>query len=472
MNRPEIVTRRIKLCLCLLLFIDLVSAPSGQGEAPPSEVSATGNLTSRSITKDELLGFTLTIRNKTSLPVSSLKLIRVPDDYAVGAVTVLTPQAGKTYFPQFSPANDILASSLAPGQNITVWGYLKARDPHRAATLMLTLSWALPSGSSSSPTSISVNLGESQVRDWYEAQWITDLTKILAVPLLLAVITALITFALNLLARNKEQREEERRQQIENIRKREEEQKEQERKKAEGEAERRRSDAEHAAAVRTETWNQMLPIVHKYTTECYLPLSSASDRLRANVKLWQADPAGATQRVAFFYLLLVGKKMAITRSTVGGFYFKDLRGEMLASECWRKHRRAILGRESTKFNLAVKASVSLLEDRETYQTFEKKFVGKASHYSIGTIQEAWDEFKKWSTRTSRVNYAMQHLLGFCLVLDYELNRPYDYWYDPQARLVLTPQMEKLLRRIAKKSDYTQKQVDEYFAKVIRPKQSG
>src|SRR5712691_9711506 len=213
----------------------------------------------------------------------------------------------------------------------------------------------------------------------------------------------------------------------------------------------------------------MLPIIHKYSTECYVPLSNPADRMRTNLRLWQADPRPATQKIAFIYLLFVGKKMAITRNTVGGFYFKDLRGEMLAAECWRKHRRAVLGRESTKFNVAVKASVGLLDDKETYQTFENKFVSKAGPYLDNNIQEAWDQFRKWSTRTARVDYAMQHLLGFCLILDYELNRPYDYWYDPPARLTLTPEMEKLLRRIAAKSDYTQPQVDEYFAKGIRPK---
>ncbi len=465
----------LRFCLslstaCLVLLFGIAYVHNARAESTASEVSATGSITSRSITKKEMLGFTINVRNKTGVPLGNVKLIRLPDDYELErALTVLTPQQGKKYFPQFSPADDVLISSLPPGGNITAWGYLKPQGTHKAATLILKLSWTLPSGSSGAPTSVAVNLGDNQVRGWWEAQWISDLTKILAVPLLLAVITALITFSLNLLARNKEQREETRRQQIENDRRQAEDQKEEARRTAEAEAERRRVKADHAAAVRTETWNQMLPIIHKYSTECYLPLSSAADRMRTNLRLWQADPRPATQKIAFFYLLFVGKKMAITRNTVGGFYFKDLRGEMLAAECWRKHRRAVLGRESTKFNVAVKASVGLLDDKETYQTFENKFVGKAGPYVDNNIQEAWDQFRKWSTRTARVDYAMQHLLGFCLILDYELNRPYDYWYDPPARLTLTTEMEKLLRRIAAKSDYTQPQVDEYFAKVIRPK---
>jgi len=454
---------------CFVLLVGLTDMPGAWGDANSPEVAAVGSITSRSITKNELLGFTLNVRNKTGLPLSSLKLIRVPDDYELGAVAVLTPQQGETYFPRYSPAQDVLIPVLPPGGNITVWGYLKPLGPHRAATLAMTLSWTLPPGSAGLPTSLPMSLGESQVRDWYEAQWISDLTKILAVPLLLAVITALVTYSLNLLARNKEQREEARRQQIESDKKRAEDLKEEKRKADEAEAERRRADAEHAAAVRTETWNQMLPIVHKYTTECYLPLSSAADRMRSNVRLWQADPRLANQKIAFFYLLLMGKKMAITRDTVGGFYFKDLRGEMLASECWRRHRRAVLGRESTKFNVAVKASVGLLGDRENYQTFERKFAGKTAPYLDDNIQEAWEQFQKWLTRTARVNYAMQHLLGFCLILDYELNRPYDYWYDPPARLALAPEIEKLLRRVAGDSDYTQEQIDQYFLNTVRPK---
>jgi hypothetical protein len=440
------------------------------------DLAVTGGISSHSIRQDELLQFTLTIKNKaeaktpSSISLHSLRLLRVPDSYA------LDENQGLCVFPPLPPRHDyceasasagqprgVLADVLAPGESLTVQGYLRPTAVHKTSVLTVVVGWTIVDSRDPSiqvSSSLPVSLGENQVQSTHWIRWPTfeEFMKILAIPVLLVLVGALIGFILDQVNKNRDARLANAERDRETIRRQAEEAKE---------TDRRKHDQDQS--VRAETWNQMLPIVHKYTTECYLPLSSAADRMRTNVQLWQADPRTATQRVAFFYLLFVGKKMAITRDTVGGFYFKDLRGEMLASECWRRHRRALLGREYTPFNVAVKAAVGLLDDRETYQTFEKKFAGKLVPYADENIQQAWDRFREWLRRKSRVNYAMQHLLGFCLILDYELNRPYDYWYNPPAQLVLTPGDGETTARIAAKSDYTQQQVDEYFAEVIRRK---
>jgi hypothetical protein len=434
----------------------------------------TGGISSNSIRKDELLQFTLTIKNKADAktqpgtPLHDVILLRVPDSYALDlthGICVLPPlpprsESCRTY-PNISP--NLLTQSLASGESVTVQGYLRPTEVHKALLLTMVVGWT--TGDATHPavlvsSSLPVTLGANQVGSTSWLRWPTfdEFMKILAVPALLALIGALVGFILDQVNKNRDARMATMERERETVRR-----------DAENAAEVDRRKHDQEQSVRAETWNQMLPIIHKYTTECYLPLSTAADRLRSNVEIWQTDSRISTQRIAFFYLLFVGKKMTITRNTVGGFYFKDLRGEMLASECWRRHRRAVLGRESARFNLAVKASVGLLADTETYQTFENKFAGKGVPYADHNIQEAWDQFGKWLTRTPRVDYAMQHLLGFCLILDYELNRPYDFWYDPPARLSLTAEMEALLRRIGEGSDYTTEQIDQYFLKVIRSK---
>jgi hypothetical protein len=463
------------LFLGCLLHV-LLSQRLALGQAASPEVGITGAISSSSIRKDELLPFTLTIKNKSDAkatygtPLRGITLLRMPDSYVLDEkhdICVLPPlpprkESCGTY-PNRVASPNLLAESLAPGGSLTVQGYLRPTEIHRASLLTMVVGWTVVGAAHPSvqvSSSVPVTLGENQVRstDWIRWPTFDEFMKILAVPALLVLIGALVGFILDQVNKNRDERMAATERERESVKRAAE---------LDSEVDRRKHDQDQS--VRAETWNQMLPIVHKYTTECYLPLSSAADRMRINVRLWQQDPRLSTQKVAFFYLLFVGKKMTITRDTVGGFYFKDLRGEMLASECWRRHRRALLGRESTKFNLAVKASVGLLDERETYQNFEKKFAGNGVPYVDHNLQEAWDQFRKWLTRASRVDYAMQHLLGFCLILDYELNRPYDYWYDPPARLSLTLGMEGLLRRIAADSDYRQDEVDEYFSKVIRPK---
>ena len=471
--KPARALSSFSFLLCALLgWVPI----AGQTNTP--EVVVSGSLSAHTILENELLQFTLTIKNKpdaksgSGASLHAIELQRVPDSYA------LDEQHELCVYPPLPPRRNscdpsakagpahLLAESLAPGESLTVQGYLRPTAVHKTSLLTAVVGWSIGSSADASvqvSSTLPVSLGENQVQSAKWVRWpnFDEFMKILAVPALLVLIGALIGFILDQVNKNRDER----------LAKAEED-REAARRQAQdaSEADRRKHDQDQS--VRAETWNQMLPIVHKYTTECYLPLSSAADRMRTNVLLWKADARTATQRVAFFYLLFVGKKMAITRVTVGGFYFKDLRGEMLASECWRKHRRALLGRESTPFNVSVRAAAALLNNNETYQTFEKKFAGKDVPYANEHIQQAWEHFREWLRRTSRVKYAMEHLLGFCLILDYELNRPYDYWYDPPATLALSEEMEKLLRKILAKSNYTQKQTNEYFATVIHPKKRG
>lgn len=293
---PKFSGRFTRLSIYILLLAAGIRVPFAEGQSAAPEVSASGYLTSRSITKHELLGFAINFKNRTSVSVTGFRFGKAPDGYEFDGVWVLGPQQKQPS--PFVQDTELLSSPLSAGQNFTVWGYLRPTGVHKASTLILPLSWSLPANSSGFPTSVLVNLGENQVRAWYEAQWFSDLTKILAVPLLLGVITALVTFALNLLAKNKEQREAQRQQELENTRKIEEEErakklaaeaqeKERERTDAERKKDLARAEAEREAAVRVEIWKQMLPISHRYAARYYLPLSTAAERLALNLASWR-----------------------------------------------------------------------------------------------------------------------------------------------------------------------------------------
>ena len=460
-SRPRLFTWLPALALAVLALT--VSFPARAADPSPAEISATGSISSHFITKGEKLHFTINLRNKTVFTLSSLKLAAAPDDYDFGSVTVFSTQTGKNLFEPLDTTSDVLVSSLPPGQNITISGYLLPKDAHKAAALSVTLLWSLPANTAA-PTSIPVSLGDNQVRNWYEAQWLADLTKILAVPLLLAIITALVTYSLNLLAHYKEQREEERRRQLENAKKDAEEAKERKAAEAERAAEIRREEADRIASIRAETWKQMLPVSHNYAAKFYLPLSLAAERLVDSLEK-------KNHELAFFYLLLSGKKMIATRNEIGGFYFKDLRGETLAAQCWKKQRLACLGEEDTPFFLAVRQSIGQLEEIDSYDAFVEAFIGHPGgvlQFSDDSMQEAWRLFEAWVAKPEDVHKTICYLQGFYAILDFESNRPYEYWYDTTPRMVADDPTEKLLRQILQDEKYTMKEINDYFARVSRP----
>src|SRR5207244_13271845 len=99
--------------------------------------------------------------------------------------------------------------------------------------------------------------------------------------------------------------------------------------------------AQRERPLRAETWKAMLLVSHKYAAECYLALSLASERLAQSLETL-SSPNG-NPKVAFYYLLLCGKRMAKTRKDTGGFYFKDLRGEKWADARWQRFAETRMG---------------------------------------------------------------------------------------------------------------------------------
>lgn len=84
------------------------------------------------------------------------------------------------------------------------------------------------------------------------------------------------------------------------------------------------------------------------------------------------------------------------------------------------------------------------------------------------MQQAWTLFQAW-LGTGGVTATTQYLEGFYAVLDFESNRPYEYWYDTPAKLKITAETEQLLRKLlADEKKYSAKEIDEYFTSMVRP----
>jgi len=425
----------------LLVFPSLVLAQQGL-----PDISASGSLSARAVSKGEAVQFTVVIKNKAdartkpAAAAEKLQLRYLPPQYELEKICVLPVLASQTdpcrSAAQFASAQNAIWPSLGPGQSITVHGYLKSAKPLKASVLTVSLVWDAPTPGSSIP----VTLGENQVLDWYQADWLVGLTKILAVPIVLA----LVTFFLNWLASSKEKREAKRQKLREDA----------------------KAQAEKEQSVRTETWKQMLLISHQYAAKCYLPLSLAAERLAENL-LALGTPEG-DERVTFYYVLVCGKEMAKTRREIGGLYFKDLRGERLAGACWKRHRQALMGRnEAGDFNLAIRNAVDRIAGTESYAAFKKQFevkvaAGQPPAFNDPDIQAAWEGFMQWRQNNGQaIADVVRCLRGFSAIMDYESNRPYKYWYDVPDRLDISDDLKNLFRDL--RGSFSQQEINDYIA---------
>jgi hypothetical protein len=445
-------TPRALLPSFLICFVFSL-ASSAQSAVP--EISLSGNISSHSIREDEVLQFTINIKNKVDSKtgpssVRALTLWKLPDSYTLDdsrdicVVPFLPSRTNSCETPKaFFDSHNLLAESLAPGESLTVQGYLKPTGVHKTSTLTAVLAWSAVGNGKPSPAAYAsqwVSLGESQVVDntWLGRLSADEILKIVAVPALLLMVGGLTTLVVNLV----------------NVWR-----------------EKRTHAQEQLRSIRSETWKQMLPVSHTYAAKCYLPLSLAAGRLAAS--LHALGSPGGSERVTFFQVLLCGSAMTKTRKKTGGFYFKDLRGETLAAECWRLQREALIGaNEEDPFNLAIRNAVDCLGDIETYGAFMKKFPEVAGApqvtYINPDIQAAWSLFTTWAKNPAAVATVEKYLEGLVAVLDYESNRPYEYWYDTVPRLVVSEPTEDTLREVLVAKKYTEKEVKQYFEAVVRP----
>src|SRR2546421_11059946 len=137
---------------CFLLGISFGSVAAG-AQTGSLDVSLAGSLSAHLVREDELLQFTLTIKNKadaksTGSPVRYLRLMRLPDGYEleqghkICTQPLLPPRHDACQTPkEFLDSGSIIADSLAVGESLTVQGYLKPTSVHKTATLTAVVTW-------------------------------------------------------------------------------------------------------------------------------------------------------------------------------------------------------------------------------------------------------------------------------------------------------------------------------------------
>jgi hypothetical protein len=380
-------------------------------------VTVTGSLSAASITESERLRFTLTVKNGTGAELNTVRILQAPDSYKLASICtynrhdeIVCYDSGE----QFFAGGGIALAKIRPESSSTAWGYLSPANNHRTSALTMTVDWLSPDGARSA---VSVSLGNNAVVSAWDV-WrnrISDLVKILGIPLALAVIGYLLSQL------GKQQQEQ-----------------------AEREREARKEELEQTRSLRAETWKQMLPVSHEYAAKYYLPLSSASDRLA--LALSRPQPA-----LAFFYLLNLMRIMAVTKRAIGGFYFKDIRGERLAAAAWFRSMSTLMGDADTQLSQALNACGVALDPDDNYGAFVQKAgmnPDTPASFRDPQVNHAWLLFSHALTDKSAMETAVRYLNAFSAVIDFESNRPFEFWYVAPSQVQITDGTAKTLQELA------------------------
>lgn len=442
-----ITNQGAKICLMFLPQVPIATAPrlllialligyscqlaGAQAPAQPTGTSlvVSGQIAKAKIRTSESVSFWITLKNQGILAVKSVKLIRFPEsEYSL---CIFDPSKG-----QCLPANAglDLAPSMDNGQTFTVWGELKPKSAHSSEKLSFVVGWT----SAGALSFAAVPLGENQVLDGWDYawdKWLGAIVKTLTIPALLAF----LAFLFDRLAARKETR-----QRLAE--------------KSEEAAEARRATDQ---AVATETWKQMLPLSHQYAGRLYLPLSSAAQDA--------IDAFGEKDgHAAFFYILLLLKRIDRAKKKIGGLYFKSYAGEELAQLCWRRFRSTFLGKDIDSFFQRMHHSATLLGPIDDFDSFKSQYLDHPASAPTKEILAGFADFETKRMDPAIQVPAIQYLRGFFSILDYETNRPYEYWYQQKAKLETTADTLELLKKLA-----TEKAIagsEEYFkdVKIVTP----
>ena len=114
----EVRTRFARALLLGFLILIAPAVPLAFGESSPAQISATGTITSHSTLKNELLPFVVTLRNDSASPLSSVRLVRTPQNYELQKVCMLGSDEKVSCLArqQLASTRYLLTDTISPGK--------------------------------------------------------------------------------------------------------------------------------------------------------------------------------------------------------------------------------------------------------------------------------------------------------------------------------------------------------------------
>lgn len=390
------------LLLLLPLFYSLIWETNKTGEITnpqpaaeqAKEVAAEAAITKSSLTIGDTDRIWITVRNRTEKPIFALRIQQI---YAPGFNVDFLCQNDGTK-DNCQPLGQLTIRKIFPQQTVVFWGEMKAENPTEKSNGYLVVSWI---GGKSERSSIVVPVGGIMIATVREHQLhaARELMKDFALPLLLVL--------LGIYVGQLDKERETARQQHE-----------------------QETQQEHS------TWNSMLPETYKLAIRYYMKIQAAAGGFvkylkEADAASTKAPNEAATEvllRRAFFYMLLFERRMKYLVDHNSGFYFKSRAGEQLASGSYTRYRASQLGEdEEQRRNFG--RMLKHIAVNESLDAFLNKLDDQIHPLTEATtvIQEGWKHFRPWVTG-HKCGPSILLLQTFGLVLGWELNRPYAYWY--------------------------------------------
>jgi hypothetical protein len=190
------------------------------------------------------------------------------------------------------------------------------------------------------------------------------------------------------------------------------------REEEEARLEQRKAAAEKNAQTQ-QTWNIMLLKSHQNAERHYMPIGTAAKRIgeywRGSMSGEPAERAKQFDQCFFSYLLFLSRMRRMIRS-IGGFYFKSRRGEVAARLLWThilKTSDALFGRDVRE-----RATKAVMPQ----WTYADYCDDAAEKKEVRAIKELFRD------KSNGFEPLIPAFEAFALVLEFEMNRPYEHWY--------------------------------------------
>ena len=153
----------------------------------------------------------------------------------------------------------------------------------------------------------------------------------------------------------------------------------------------------------------------------------------------------------FFYLLLMRRRLRILFDEKGGWYFKDRVGEEISNQCLNDHYDLCLDTPAEVRN-KMSIAVDKINATDKLGAFTEKIVGSgADAVRFQDLLVNFSDFLKSADRKP----AFESLRAWRLLLSYEMNRPYEYWYGSQEKLCIDKkELRDVIEAAAKKIETT------------------
>ena len=452
---------------------------------PDAEIQVTGYQPTSRVAIGKNVRFWLTIRNRMPYSVFQVRLRHLdaagfeiarrcwceggPDacwETAQFQGGIPTPP------PRTLATNDceLVVSELKPGQTITVWGDLRAVESQESSTLTAVVGWQTAEKIESQSA---LNLGPCTVAGWWERRQ-ADLGAFLkdfGLPVGLPIVLLVLGWRFQQWDKQREL----------------------DRQKAEKKRDEERHEQEEQRAQVAEQWSIMLPDSRNLSRRYYLPWLSAvmqatgclesvvkglaelQEQKDAAARAEQEKQLAEITQNAFYYWILSWRQLRNVSDSVGGLHFKDRVGEKLTAWCQIKYVGLYLGDNADLLRTYARIldHIGIHEKLDSFRTKFDNDVDALTGRPWG-FQEGWKHFKEW-VRSPECAKSILYLKGFSALMEYEANRPFEYWYGGvKERLNIDPATERELLALAAEiaqanpamSNFPKK-VEEYLAEGKR-----